>query len=137
MVCCRVARFFSVQNTKTGKNKTNDHKLYQMSKNISKDREMDLVSLKYAIIFHCKTLQNLPILKFWFENKPSGNPGLLLNHPSFTVKLVTEVNHGSLFKQDAESFFSDPDPGQFQDFVNIFYKKGSIDSQYIAIYAQK
>jgi hypothetical protein len=50
-----------------------------------------------------------PNLKFWFENKPSGNPGLLLNHPSFTVKLVTEVNHGSLFKQDAESFFSDPE----------------------------
>jgi hypothetical protein len=30
--------------------------------------------IKYTNIFRCKTLQNLPILDFWFENKPSGNP---------------------------------------------------------------
>jgi hypothetical protein len=35
---------------------------------------MDQVSIKYTIIFHCKTLQNFPNLDFWFENKPSGNP---------------------------------------------------------------
>jgi nuclear transport factor 2 (NTF2) superfamily protein len=31
---------------------------------ITKDRKMDKVSIKYTIIFHCKTLQNLP--KFGF-----------------------------------------------------------------------
>jgi hypothetical protein len=31
--------------------------------------------IKYTNIFHCKTLQNLPKLRFLFENKPSGNPG--------------------------------------------------------------
>jgi hypothetical protein len=35
---------------------------------------MDQASIKYTNMFHCKTLQNLP--KFWFENKPSGIPGL-------------------------------------------------------------
>jgi hypothetical protein len=33
---------------------------------------MDQVSIKYTNILHCKALQNLD---FWFENKPSGNPG--------------------------------------------------------------
>jgi hypothetical protein len=40
-----------IQNTKAGKN-------------IPKDRKMDQVSIKYTIILHCKTLQNLP--KFGF-----------------------------------------------------------------------
>jgi hypothetical protein len=30
---------------------------------------------KSTKIFHCKTHQKLPKLFFWFENKPSGNPG--------------------------------------------------------------
>jgi hypothetical protein len=30
---------------------------------------------KYTNIFLSKALQNLPKLGFWFENKPSGNPG--------------------------------------------------------------
>jgi hypothetical protein len=34
---------------------------------------------KYVKIFHSKTLQNLPKLGFWFENKPSGNPGVSYN----------------------------------------------------------
>jgi hypothetical protein len=32
--------------------------------------------IKYTKIFHCETLQNFPTLDFWFENKPSGNPGM-------------------------------------------------------------
>jgi hypothetical protein len=60
----RVARFVLVQNTKTGKNIPNYHELYQMSIKYKKDRKMDQVSIKYANIFHCKTLQNLP--KFGF-----------------------------------------------------------------------
>jgi hypothetical protein len=60
----RVARFFTVQHTKTGKNKPNDHKMYQRA-------------IKYTIqpyngqngdsntdIFHCKTFQNLPKVGF-------------------------------------------------------------------------
>jgi hypothetical protein len=42
---------------------------------ITKDRKMDQASIKYTIIFHCTTLQIYPNLAFWFENKPSGNPG--------------------------------------------------------------
>jgi hypothetical protein len=32
--------------------------------------------IKYSKIVHCKSLQNLSKLGFWFENKPSGNPGV-------------------------------------------------------------
>jgi hypothetical protein len=46
-------------------------KIYQITTNFTKrpwyiaqDRNMDQVSIKYTIIFHCKTLQNLP--KFGF-----------------------------------------------------------------------
>jgi hypothetical protein len=31
--------------------------------------------IKYNNIFHSKTLKNYPNWDFWFENKPSGNPG--------------------------------------------------------------
>jgi hypothetical protein len=34
------------------------------------------MAIKYTNIFHFKALQNLHNLEFWFENKPSGNPGL-------------------------------------------------------------
>jgi hypothetical protein len=37
---------------------------------------MDQVSIKYANIFQCKTLQNLPKFGYLVENKQSGNPGL-------------------------------------------------------------
>jgi hypothetical protein len=53
----RVARFFFVQNTKTGQNLPNFHEL--------KNRKMDQVSIKYTNIFHCKTLQNLPQFGFF------------------------------------------------------------------------
>jgi hypothetical protein len=36
--------------------------------------------LKYAKIFHCKTLQNLPKLGFLFWKKPSGNPGTVATY---------------------------------------------------------
>jgi hypothetical protein len=60
----RVARFFLVQNTKTGKNIPNYHELYQISIKYNKDHKMDQVSIKYINMFQCKTLQNLP--KFGF-----------------------------------------------------------------------
>jgi hypothetical protein len=34
------------------------------------------MGIKYTNIFHSKALQNLPKLDFWFENIPSGNPGV-------------------------------------------------------------
>jgi hypothetical protein len=39
---------------------------------------MDQVSMKYANIFHCKKdpPKFTQMWIFWFENKPSGNPGL-------------------------------------------------------------
>jgi hypothetical protein len=37
-------------------------------------RKVDQMAIKYTNIYHCKTLQNLPKLGFWFEKKPSGNP---------------------------------------------------------------
>jgi hypothetical protein len=67
----RVARFFSVQHTKTGK-------IYQVTKNIPKGHKM----YQMANNFPFKTLQNLPKLgfvgiccDFLFENISSGNPG--------------------------------------------------------------
>jgi hypothetical protein len=39
------------------------------------------MALKYTNIYHSKALQNLPKFGiFWFENKPSGNPDLEMNH---------------------------------------------------------
>jgi hypothetical protein len=35
--------------------------------------------MKYYNILHSKALQNIPILDFWFENKPSGNPAAKLD----------------------------------------------------------
>jgi hypothetical protein len=45
----------------------------------------------YTNIFHCKTLQNW---KFWFENIPSGNPGLevlITNLRRATVECVSSI----------------------------------------------
>jgi hypothetical protein len=33
------------------------------------------MAIKYINIFQSKALQNFPKWDFWFENKPSGNPG--------------------------------------------------------------
>jgi hypothetical protein len=44
---------------------------------------MDQVSIKYTILFHCNTHQNLPKFNIWFENKPSGNPD-----PNYEIVLV-------------------------------------------------
>jgi hypothetical protein len=56
-----VARFFLVQNTKTGKNIPNYHKIYQ---SVSNGRKIDQMVIKYTKIAHSKTLQNLPKLGF-------------------------------------------------------------------------
>jgi hypothetical protein len=34
------------------------------------------MAIKYTNTFQSKALQNLPNLDFWFEKKPSGNPGV-------------------------------------------------------------
>jgi hypothetical protein len=70
----RFARFFLVQNTKT-------MKLYQMTMNytkcplnITKDRKMDKVFMKYTNIFHCKTIQNLSKFGFWVRRQTIWQP---------------------------------------------------------------
>jgi hypothetical protein len=65
-VWLRVARFFLVQNTKKGRNIPNDHKMYQ-------------IAIKYTKLFFARTPKIYPNRDFWFENKPSGNPGLAKN----------------------------------------------------------
>jgi hypothetical protein len=57
----RLARFFLPQHTKTVK-------IIPNNKNIPNGHKNDS-------IFHSKALQNYPNWDFWFENKPSGNPG--------------------------------------------------------------
>jgi hypothetical protein len=66
----RIVRFFLVQNTKTGKNILNGHKIFHGLK-------IDRMVTKYTKIFNCKILQNLlqKFLDVWFGNKLSGNPG--------------------------------------------------------------
>jgi hypothetical protein len=51
----------------------NGHKIYQMItkyikwlQNIPNGRNIDQLAIKYTNIFHCKTLQNLPKMGFWF-----------------------------------------------------------------------
>jgi hypothetical protein len=39
-------------------------------------RKIFQMIIKYNNILHSKALQILPKLVIWFENKPSGNPGL-------------------------------------------------------------
>jgi hypothetical protein len=55
------------------------------------------MSKKYINNFQSKALKNVPKLEFWFENKPSGNPG-----PNVTLSI--EANsmyiHSFLGKQD-------------------------------------
>jgi hypothetical protein len=41
--------------------------------NITNGRKIEQVAIKYIHIVQCKTLQNLPKLRFFW---PSGNPGL-------------------------------------------------------------
>jgi hypothetical protein len=60
----RVARFFLVENTKTGKNIPNYHIITKWPQNISDGRKIDQIVIKYTKIFHSKTLQNLPKLGF-------------------------------------------------------------------------
>jgi hypothetical protein len=74
-VLSRVARFFLVQNTKTRKYISTDHKISRMTTKYTKWTEH--LPNGYKICHHLP-LQDPP--KFtqtgiWFENIPSGNPG--------------------------------------------------------------
>jgi hypothetical protein len=59
-----VARFFLVQNTKTGKIYQMTTKYIKWPLNISNGRKIDQMVIKYINIFHSKTLQTLPKLGF-------------------------------------------------------------------------
>jgi hypothetical protein len=62
----RVARFFLVHDTKTGKN---EHKMYLMVMKYSKWPQ------NMSIFSNLRPTKIYPIWDFWFKNKPSGNNG--------------------------------------------------------------
>jgi hypothetical protein len=64
--------FCLAQHTRTGKNITNAHKIYQLAKHIPNCRTIFPKAVKYTNIFHSKALQKYT--KLGFENRPSGNP---------------------------------------------------------------
>jgi hypothetical protein len=73
----RVARFFLAHDTQTGKNVPNEYKMYQMVIKYPNACKLFQMTIKHINIYQYMALQNLPILGFWFENKPSGNPDLV------------------------------------------------------------
>jgi hypothetical protein len=66
----RVARFFLGHDTKTGKNVPNGHKISQMSVKYSK------WPLNISTFSNLRPSKIYPNWDFWFEKKPSGNPGV-------------------------------------------------------------
>jgi hypothetical protein len=80
-------------------NHTNLGKIYQLTTNYTKrpqiipnGREIFQKVIKYTNIFHKKALQNFPKLRFWFKNKPSGNPAAGTLKMKITLdKKVSEV----------------------------------------------
>jgi hypothetical protein len=83
-VAGRVARFFLVHGTKTGKNVPNEHKMYQMAIQYPIICKIFQIAIKY-IIFKPKDLQNLPKLGFF---------GLKRNHQATLVAAL------ATFKQE-------------------------------------
>jgi hypothetical protein len=72
---CRVARFFIVYDTKTGnwaQNVPKGHKISQMAVNYSKWPHVNIQTFS-----NLRASKIYPNWYFWFENKPSGNPGWL------------------------------------------------------------
>jgi hypothetical protein len=73
----RVARFFLLNITQTGKNVPNEHKIF-----VPNGHKISQMSVKYAKWpYNISTFSNLgpskiyPNWDFWFEKKTSGNPG--------------------------------------------------------------
>jgi hypothetical protein len=56
----RVARFYLVQHTKTGKNIPNHHKIYHVP-----EKYIDQMYIKYTNVFHCKTPKIYPKIVFF------------------------------------------------------------------------
>jgi hypothetical protein len=64
----KVARFFLLQHTKTGKNTSNFHKIYQIAMKYLYQTALkytDQMAIKYINVFHCKTVQDLPYFGFF------------------------------------------------------------------------
>jgi hypothetical protein len=98
----RVARFFLVQNTKTGEKIPKYHKYNNRTQNISNGRKIDQMSIKYTNILHFKTLQNVPKILIF---------GLKINHLATMIGLSkTQRNHTCLlllwFRQQKNPFKS-------------------------------
>jgi hypothetical protein len=83
---CRVARFFFLQHTKTGKIYQITTKYTKCPQSVPNTCKIDQMSIKYTNIFLCKTLQKLPKFGFFCLkiHIPSGNPVLL---PSIWVAI--------------------------------------------------
>jgi hypothetical protein len=73
-----------VQTFQIGKNITNEPKQNQTVINHTNGHKIFQMVMKYTNIYHSKPPPQFPqIWDFWFENKPSGNPGKETggNHP--------------------------------------------------------
>jgi hypothetical protein len=64
MLDARVARFFLLQHTKTGKNRQNNQKMCQMTIKYTKWLQNKPHGHKLYNIFHCRTLHNFPEFGF-------------------------------------------------------------------------
>jgi hypothetical protein len=69
---CQGCHIFLDTIDKNGEKCTKLQQNYQMTIKCTKRPH----GIKYINIFHSKALQNLPKSGFWFDNIPSGNPGL-------------------------------------------------------------
>jgi hypothetical protein len=75
-ICDRVAIFFLVQYTKTGKKYQITRIYTKRPQNIPNGRKIDEMAIKYTnIFFHCKSLQNLPKLIFLVRKSAIWQPG--------------------------------------------------------------
>jgi hypothetical protein len=74
----RVAIFFLIQDTKTGKNTPNFHKIYQMAITYSNGCKIDQIAINIQTSLMARPSKIYPprftLFDFWLEIIPSGNP---------------------------------------------------------------
>jgi hypothetical protein len=95
--CCveQGCQIFLRTKYQNGKNMPNSHDLHlpNVHKKYNKRPKMDQVSIKYihqptsSIARHSKIYPNLD---FWFENKPSGNPGVETKVKKWKTRFFTK-----------------------------------------------
>jgi hypothetical protein len=70
----RVARFFLIHDTKTGKNVPNEHKKYQILIKHPNVHKIYQMPPNISTLSHLRPSKISPNWDFWFEKKPPGNP---------------------------------------------------------------